>query len=185
MNQQPSSTLLMTETLVPTIVVAWAVVVGADTNHDGVACVQFDGNVVAPRSGHTGNVVPLWHAAQPGQGWIIVGGHAALVVELESLGVVGYVVDSAADVLPTLLQHANTLRLAAQANSVEMMAEVTVLRRELNSALSAPMLVAPVNVQQHSFSLDFGVSNKKSLNRTTGLADEVPMGHYLIWKENV
>ena len=53
------------------------------------------------------------------------------------------------------------------------------------AAQMLPMLVAPVNVQQHSFSLDFGVANKNSLNRTTGLADEVPMGHYLIWKENI
>jgi hypothetical protein len=46
-----------------------------------------------------------------------------------------------------------------------------------------PMLIAPVNVQQHSFSLDFGVASKESLDRIFKATDEKAVGHYQIWQE--
>lgn len=46
-----------------------------------------------------------------------------------------------------------------------------------------PLLVAPVNVQQHSFSLDYGIASKESLDRTLRNTDDKALGHYQIWQE--
>jgi hypothetical protein len=46
-----------------------------------------------------------------------------------------------------------------------------------------PMLVAPVNVQQHTFSLDFGMMNKTERKRMIEQTDVETLGHYQIWQE--
>jgi hypothetical protein len=45
-----------------------------------------------------------------------------------------------------------------------------------------PMLIAPVNVQQHTYSLDYGMIKKEERDIMTQLTDE-GLGHYQIWQE--
>lgn len=45
-----------------------------------------------------------------------------------------------------------------------------------------PMLIAPVNAQQHTYSLDYALIGNKERETLTQLTDE-SIGHYQIWKE--
>jgi hypothetical protein len=46
-----------------------------------------------------------------------------------------------------------------------------------------PMLIAPVNVQQHTPSLDFGMMNRDERQRMIEQTDPETLGHYQIWQE--
>lgn len=45
-----------------------------------------------------------------------------------------------------------------------------------------PMLIAPVNIQQHTFSLDFGMIDKTERQRMSSKTGDA-LGHYQIWQE--
>ncbi len=47
-----------------------------------------------------------------------------------------------------------------------------------------PLIVAPVNVQQHTLSLDFGMMDEEQRAKMAAVKDPaIPLGHYRIWQE--
>ena len=137
MNHQRSANITVASNLVPELTSVWAVVVGAAFEFDGVAAVDCDGKLVHAGPPDGREPVPLWQVAQPGQGWVTVGDQSMLASELVALGVHVDVVSDSTEIQNALLRHACRARVLSEGIAVEAMTEVTVLRREMNKALSA------------------------------------------------
>lgn len=154
MNPQRSADITVASNLVPELTSVWAVVVGAAFEFDGVAAVDCDGQLVHAGPLDGGEPVPLWQVAQPGQGWVIVGDQSLLASELVALGAHVEVVPDSTDIPTALLRHACRARVLAEAITVEATTEVTVLRREMNKALSALSSQHPILGLAPSATLD-------------------------------
>lgn len=130
---------------------SWAVVVGADGPWpEGVA--TFDPGAVTPD-----DLLDLVTSGRPGQAWIIVGergDHRALVEALNGSPSSTVIHSSHDQVLAHLVEHAANRHRIVDERLVDAMREITVLRRELNSALSALSPQHPVLGLMPSMTLD-------------------------------
>jgi hypothetical protein len=68
----------------------------------------------------------------------------------------------------------NTIKTAAKASNANNMLK--------GVAQLLPMTIAPVNVQQHTFSLDYGMMDEAERHRMTAITGD-GLGHYQIWQE--
>lgn len=132
------STVHVADAVIPTVVDAWAIVVGPcpSTDQDGVVHLEVVDAVLTATGRAPSPSSPLWHVVQPRHTWLLVDADAGLAAALTDLGAR---VDSvAADAVgAALIDAAAHARAVADAAVVDLMRENTILRRELNRALSA------------------------------------------------
>lgn len=136
---------------VPSVSCSWAVVVGDEGPWpEGVA--TLDPGAVTPA-----DLADLSVSVRPGQAWVIVGEQGEHRPLLEALGQSpgSTVIHSTRDqVLAHLIEHAANRHRIVEDRLVDAMREITVLRRELNSALSALSPQHPVLGLMPSMTLD-------------------------------
>lgn len=134
MNEQPVD-FRIDAAVASEVAAAREVVVGAA--QDGAMHLSLSGTTLAGATTTEGPTVPLWQAVQPGQAWVLSIADTALDHGLSALGAIVAHVRPGESVSVALLSAVRTQRDRDAARTRELAGDVTVLRRELNRALSA------------------------------------------------